>query len=114
MAYNTYIFGGPLTLGYSYSELWVDEHNTGFMSLTLPHWASSWGITFSGFRGLFYISPVLLLALFLGVLTGSVVYLAQSLMGGAGSVVDANITRTTEAYAGTRAGTTPGGWPACN
>jgi hypothetical protein len=63
MAYNTYIFGGPLTLGYSYSELWVDEHSTGFMSLTLPHWAASWGITFSGFRGLFYISPILLLAL---------------------------------------------------
>jgi hypothetical protein len=62
MAYNTAIFGSPLELGYGYSELWVEQHHTGFMSLTLPHWEAIWGITFSAFRGLFVLSPLLLLA----------------------------------------------------
>lgn len=60
--YNTLVFGGPLELGYSHSELWVDQHHTGFMSLTLPHWDAIWGITFSRFRGLFLLSPWMLLA----------------------------------------------------
>jgi hypothetical protein len=68
MAYNTAVFGGPLALGYSHSELWQDQHQTGFMSLTLPHWDAVWGITFSPFRGLFVLSPLLLLALPGGVL----------------------------------------------
>jgi hypothetical protein len=63
MAYNTAVFGGPLALGYSNSELWLAEHHTGFMSLTWPHAAALWGITFGLFRGLFVLSPVLLLAL---------------------------------------------------
>ncbi|MGQ0601234.1 MAG: hypothetical protein ACT4QE_06000 [Anaerolineales bacterium] len=62
MAYNTYVFGGPLNLGYSYSELWVTQHQTGFMSLTVPHPAAVWGITFGVFRGLFPLAPWLLLA----------------------------------------------------
>ncbi len=63
MAYNTYIFGGPLNLGYEYSELWQTQHQTGFMSLTWPSSAALWGITFSPFRGLFVLAPWLLLAL---------------------------------------------------
>jgi len=63
MWYNTTIFGGPLELGYSRSELWTDQHHTGFMSLTLPTLDALWGITFSPFRGLFLLSPWLLLAL---------------------------------------------------
>ena len=63
MVYNTVVFGGPLSLGYSYSELWQEQHHTGFMSLTLPHWEACWGITFSKFRGLFLLSPLMLLAL---------------------------------------------------
>ncbi len=63
MMYNQALFGGPLTLGYSYSELWQEQHHTGFMSLALPHWEAIWGITFSAFRGLFALSPFLLLAL---------------------------------------------------
>lgn len=63
MAYNTVVFGGPLSLGYSHSELWQEQHHTGFMSLTLPHWEAFWGITFSSFRGLFLLSPLMLLAL---------------------------------------------------
>jgi hypothetical protein len=63
MFYNTMIFGGPLSLGYSHSELWTDQHETGFMSLSWPHLAAVWGITFGRFRGLFFLSPWLLLAL---------------------------------------------------
>jgi hypothetical protein len=63
MGYNTAIFGGPLELGYSHSELWQDQHHTGFMSLTLPYWEAIWGITFGAFRGLFVLSPFLLLAI---------------------------------------------------
>lgn len=62
MVYNTAIFGGPLKLGYSFSEQWLTEHQTGFMSLTWPHWEALWGITFGLFRGLFPLSPLLLLA----------------------------------------------------
>jgi hypothetical protein len=63
MAYNTAIFGGPLTLGYGFSEQWVQQHHTGFMSLTLPYPEAMWGITFGVFRGLFVLAPWLLLAL---------------------------------------------------
>jgi hypothetical protein len=62
MIYNTVVFGGPLKLGYSFSEQWLTEHETGFMSLTWPHWKAIWGITFGLFRGLFPLSPLLLLA----------------------------------------------------
>ncbi|MBI3243387.1 MAG: hypothetical protein HYZ49_13945 [Chloroflexi bacterium] len=62
MFYNKTVFGGWLSLGYSNSELWVAQHHTGFMSLTLPSLAAVWGITFGGFRGLFVLSPILLLA----------------------------------------------------
>lgn len=63
MLYNTLIFGGPLSLGYEHSELWTGQHETGFMSLTMPHWDALWGITFGQFRGLFTLSPWLILAL---------------------------------------------------
>lgn len=60
MSYNTAIFGGPLNLGYSYSELWVTQHETGFMSLTFPRLDALWGMTFDVFRGLFVLAPWLL------------------------------------------------------
>jgi hypothetical protein len=63
MAYNTAIFGSPFKLGYSDSTLWQTQHDTGFMSLTMPHWDAMWGITFGIFRGLFVLSPLLLLAI---------------------------------------------------
>jgi hypothetical protein len=62
MLYNKAVFGGPLSLGYSYSEQWVTQHHTGFLSLTLPSMAALWGITFGLFRGLFVLAPWLLLA----------------------------------------------------
>lgn len=63
MIYNNAIFGGPFKLGYSSSELWQQQHSAGFMSLTLPHWEAAFGITFSPFRGLFVLSPIMVLAL---------------------------------------------------
>jgi len=62
MGYNTAIYRSPLELGYRYSELWAEKHQAGFMSLTWPHWEAIWGITFSRFRGLFVLSPWLLLS----------------------------------------------------
>lgn len=62
MVYNTALFGGPLSLGYSHSELWTAQHSVGFMSLSTPTFDALWGITFSPFRGLFVLSPWLLLA----------------------------------------------------
>lgn len=62
LVYNTVVFGGPFKLGYGNSELWEAQHSAGFMSLTFPHIDALWGITFSPFRGLFLLSPVLLLA----------------------------------------------------
>lgn len=61
--YNTAVFGGPFNLGYEYSELWSVQHQTGFMSLTMPSLDAIWGITFSPYRGLFSLSPVLLFCL---------------------------------------------------
>jgi hypothetical protein len=54
-------YGTPLPVGYWYSELWQEEHSIGFMSLTAPSLARLWGITFSPYRGLFFLSPALLL-----------------------------------------------------
>jgi hypothetical protein len=62
MSYNWAVFGGPLNLGYEYSELWQNQHSTGFMSLGLPRADALWGITFGVFRGLFVLAPWLLLA----------------------------------------------------
>jgi hypothetical protein len=63
MAYNYSIFRTVLPVGYKYSELWVEEHQSGFMSLAGLNVDALWGITFGSYRGLFYVAPVLLLAL---------------------------------------------------
>lgn len=62
-AYNYAIYRTPLPVGYHYSELWAEQHHTGFMSLTFPRWETIWGLTFGPFRGLFFLSPVLLIAI---------------------------------------------------
>lgn len=61
--YNNAVFGSPFRLGYSYSENWTEQHETGFMSLTAPTLTAMWGITFGVFRGLFLLSPLLLCAI---------------------------------------------------
>jgi hypothetical protein len=62
MYYNYTCFDTLLPVGYFYSELYTDLHYTGFLSLTYPKPDAIWGLTFSQFRGLFYLSPFLLLA----------------------------------------------------
>ncbi len=59
--YNTAIFGTPFKLGYEYSTLWAETHSVGFLSLSLPTLEALWGITFDSYRGLYFLSPVLLL-----------------------------------------------------
>lgn len=64
MLYNQSIFQNPFSLGYSFSENWTVQHQTGFMSLTFPSLKTALAITFGIFRGLFVLSPVLILAIF--------------------------------------------------
>jgi len=59
--YNYAIFGTPMPVGYEYSTLWQDVHQTGFLSITMPSLATFLGLTVSPFRGLFFLSPILLL-----------------------------------------------------
>src|SRR5690606_8352368 len=42
---------------------WTAQHESGFMSLSMPTATALWGITFSPFRGLFLLAPWLLLAI---------------------------------------------------
>jgi hypothetical protein len=61
-AYNWTIFGTPLPVGYRYHVEYQQVHQQGFMGITGPTWEALYGITFSPYRGLFFLSPVLLLA----------------------------------------------------
>jgi hypothetical protein len=59
--YNAVTFGSPVALGYAYS-VWDVQH-VGFLGVSVPTLEGAWGITFSPYRGLFFLSPVLLLAI---------------------------------------------------
>lgn len=61
-AYNYGAFATPMPVGYEYSTNWQTEHQTGFLSLTLPTLERFYGLTFSPIRGIFLLSPWLLLA----------------------------------------------------
>jgi len=61
MAYNQAIFHQPVAFGYEHAPLWEDVNTAGFFSLVYPQPEAMWGITFGSFRGLFFLSPVLLL-----------------------------------------------------
>jgi hypothetical protein len=63
VVYDFISFNTPLPVGYEYSILWADRHSQGFMSLTYPHLDALWGLTFSPYRGVFLLSPFLLLAI---------------------------------------------------
>jgi hypothetical protein len=60
--YNAAIFGTPLPVGYRYHVEYHDMHARGFMGFTGPSWPAFVGITVSPYRGLFFLSPILLLA----------------------------------------------------
>lgn len=63
--YNWLCFGGPLHIGYANlagPQTLRNGQAQGFFGITYPHFNALWGITFSPYRGLFFLSPVLLLA----------------------------------------------------
>jgi 4-amino-4-deoxy-L-arabinose transferase-like glycosyltransferase len=62
-AYNLAAFDSPFPVGYRYHVEYQGVHARGFMGITAPTWAGVYGITLSPYRGLFFLSPVLLLAL---------------------------------------------------
>lgn len=61
--YNLVIFHSPLPVGYSYSALWQEEHQAGFYSLLYPQPRIMWELAFGSFRGLFFMSPILLIGI---------------------------------------------------
>jgi len=60
--YNACCFGSPLASSYRYLGRFPEISNTGFLGFTAPSWEAFWGITFSPYRGLFFLSPFLLFA----------------------------------------------------
>jgi hypothetical protein len=63
--YNTLAFGGPLSQGYTHlagPESFRAGQAQGFMGVTYPHLDAIWQTTLGPYRGLFLLSPVLLLA----------------------------------------------------
>lgn len=66
MTYNTIAFGGPLSQGYAHlggAPEFIQGMSRGFLGITYPSLSALWGITLSPYRGLFFLSPFLLLAL---------------------------------------------------
>ncbi|HET7422721.1 MAG TPA: hypothetical protein VFJ92_04105 [Gemmatimonadales bacterium] len=61
--YNWVIFHTPFPAGYRYHVEFYKVHEQGFMGFTGPTWEALYGITLSPYRGLFFLSPVLLLSL---------------------------------------------------
>ena len=60
MTYDYSIFHTILPVGYEYSPNYTEQHSVGIISISTPRLDALWGITFSSFRGLFFLSPVLL------------------------------------------------------
>lgn len=61
-AHNLAIFQTPLPVGYLYSPLYSDLHHTGLISLTYPKLDVLFELGFGVQRGLFLLSPFLLLS----------------------------------------------------
>ncbi len=63
LIYNAIAFGNPLSFGYAYSLVWGDVgHSHGLLGIGLPSIPILFELMFGTFRGLFFISPVLLLS----------------------------------------------------
>jgi hypothetical protein len=64
MAYNVVAFGSPLSQGYAHLTNTYYAHGmaSGVLGVGLPTLDALWGTSFSPFRGLFFLSPWLLLA----------------------------------------------------
>ncbi|MGH2593622.1 MAG: hypothetical protein ACRDGG_08935, partial [Anaerolineae bacterium] len=61
--YNAVCFGSPFTSSYRYLVKFSEISSYGIQGFGLPRLEALWGITFSPFRGLFFYSPFLLMAL---------------------------------------------------
>ncbi len=64
--YNTLAFGGPLSLGYANlagPQVFRTGQAQGIMGVASPHLDALWQTTFGPYRGIFLISPLLLLAI---------------------------------------------------
>lgn len=62
-AYNYAAFGNALDTGYSHDFCWSSAQAAGYAGFTYPKIGPLWDLTFGSFRGLFYLSPFLLLAI---------------------------------------------------
>lgn len=62
MGYNYAAFGSATDTGYSHDYCWSAAQAAGYAGFTYPHLGPLWDLTFGSFRGLFYMSPFLLLA----------------------------------------------------
>jgi hypothetical protein len=60
--YNASCFGSPFSSSYRYLGRFPEISNTGFLGFTSPSWKAFWGVTFSAYRGLFFLSSFLLWA----------------------------------------------------
>jgi hypothetical protein len=60
--YNYICFKTPLPVGYLYDPNYTELHHTGLVTVTYPKLDILWEITFGRYRGLFFVSPFLLLA----------------------------------------------------
>jgi hypothetical protein len=61
-AYNIAVFGNPIDAGYSHDFCWSAAQAAGFQGFTYPHLGPLFDLTLGPFRGLFFASPFLLLA----------------------------------------------------
>jgi len=66
--YHTTAFGAPWRTGYSFIARpeFAAGHAHGLLGINLPTSAGLWGLTFGTRRGLFYVTPVLLLGMLFG------------------------------------------------
>jgi hypothetical protein len=62
LAYNYACFGSPFDTGYTHDFCWSSAQAAGFAGFTYPKVGPLFDLTFGSFRGLFYMSPFLLLA----------------------------------------------------
>jgi hypothetical protein len=65
LIYNVVAFGSPLSQGYTHltNAYYAHGMSRGILGIGLPTWDAIWGTTFSPYRGLFFLSPWLLLAI---------------------------------------------------
>lgn len=61
-AYNQAIFGNPLDTGYSHDFCWSAAQAAGYAGFTSPKPGPLFDLTFGQYRGLFFMSPYLLLS----------------------------------------------------